>query len=160
MTDEDLTPEQLEAISTWSNVGQPGAAPSERFVPDESRLERFNSITRPHEISLRMPLRSHYMERLKLGHEAMEMEDKWHVYTDDSLVVHFHRSWTGYEMFQLTLQTVGLGVGVATKLVIETNEEFVTWTIEDALESLAQVLVWVFGFDEREVASGLRSRAR
>ena len=39
-------------------------------------------------------------ERLKFGSIPEEMEDKWFVYHDNGWV-HFHRSWSGYCIFQI-----------------------------------------------------------
>ena len=40
--------------------------------------------------------------RLREGHVAGDMDDKWHSYVEDE-TLHLHRSWTGHEVFQASL---------------------------------------------------------
>ncbi len=39
--------------------------------------------------------------RLRLGHRAESMDEKWHVFAEGD-TLHLHRSWTGYQAFEAT----------------------------------------------------------
>lgn len=43
------------------------------------------------------------MVNIRLGFIPEEMGDKWFIYVDDRNVVRFHRSWTGYCVYQIQL---------------------------------------------------------
>lgn len=45
-------------------------------------------------------------ERLVHGHIPGSQDDKWFVYVEDD-VVHLHRSWTGYCIFEVELEPAG-----------------------------------------------------
>jgi hypothetical protein len=45
------------------------------------------------------------MDLMQVGILPNQMEDKWFIYFDDN-VLHFHRSWTGTEIFQLVFISV------------------------------------------------------
>lgn len=45
-------------------------------------------------------------ERLSWGLIPQEMEDKWFIYLEANWL-YFHRSWTGYCVFQLRLERIG-----------------------------------------------------
>ncbi|MBS1605479.1 MAG: ADP-ribosylglycohydrolase family protein [Bacteroidetes bacterium] len=47
---------------------------------------------------------SEEFDRIKLGLIPKEMEDKWFIYYDNHSL-HIHRSWTGYHIYQITLQS-------------------------------------------------------
>ena len=40
-------------------------------------------------------------ERIREGFDPQDMDDKWEVFLEED-VLHFHRSWTGFCMFQIT----------------------------------------------------------
>ena len=47
---------------------------------------------------------SEEFDRIKLGLIPREMEDKWFIYYEDH-TLNIHRSWTGYHMYQITIQS-------------------------------------------------------
>jgi hypothetical protein len=147
---DELTDEQASALRTWSNVGMPGAPPEQRYRPTPDQLIRsFFAISRPRPVEFDLPLSERDVLALRLGHRAEAMEDKWNVYCDDDNVVHFHRSWTGYEIFRFELLEEPDGGGVrARNLLIEGDDStYRPADMAEAIESLFELLGWVFDFD-------------
>ncbi|MER7460879.1 hypothetical protein [Micromonospora sp. NPDC126480] len=55
-------------------------------------------------------------ERIKLGYEARDMDEKWNVFVEDQ-VAFLHRSWTGNGIFEASFSPVsggGLRISAAT----------------------------------------------
>jgi hypothetical protein len=50
-------------------------------------------------------------ERLLRGHIPESQDDRWFVYVEDD-VVHIHRGWTGFAVFEVELEPVGDGYEV------------------------------------------------
>ncbi|SNY44116.1 hypothetical protein [Paractinoplanes atraurantiacus] len=46
--------------------------------------------------------------RIKLGHEARDMDEKWNVFVEDQ-VAFLHRSWTGHGVFEASFSPVDVG---------------------------------------------------
>lgn len=143
-----LTEDQQDALRTWSNVGRPGPAPEEPFVPDDWFMtERYKPMLAPIAFDLEVELDSEQVRLLTYGHEADAMEDKWNVFFDGRGSVHFLRSWTGFEMYRLELEGEQTDRMVARRLMFETDKDRVDWTPEGALHNLVEVLVFVLGID-------------
>ena len=47
-------------------------------------------------------------ERLARGHIPESQDDRWFIYVEDD-VVHIHRSWTGFSIFEIELAPSGDG---------------------------------------------------
>jgi hypothetical protein len=63
-----------------------------------------------------------------LGVRPQEMEDKWFIYTEDG-VTHFHRSWTGFEVYRMSLVGTRDGAAVSEAWV---NRDSRQYTNDDA----------------------------
>jgi hypothetical protein len=46
-------------------------------------------------------------ERLAEGHVPTDQDDRWFIWVGDDHVVHVHRSWTGFEIYQVRLAPAG-----------------------------------------------------
>lgn len=75
---------------------------------------------------------------MKLGHIPNEMEDRWFFYEKDD-IVYFHRSWTGFCIFQLHLNTITNNhiLKINTNPV-EYKYEFIT--IQESIASLDKLI--------------------
>lgn len=99
---EPLTKDDIAALQAWSNVGSSGAVSTIPFTPNDEQKSKLQAIKSPRTITVDWDFDLDSYEKLKLGHHAQEMEDKWNIYLEDN-VVHFHRSWTGNELFRFVL---------------------------------------------------------
>jgi hypothetical protein len=118
MSDGDRLPisdEQRRALETWSNVGAPGPAPAALFMPDERLRDGMTAMVRPRMIPIAWHFSSEDANRLRRGHQADSMDDKWNIWCEDD-VVHFHRSWKGQEIFRIQLVDDGVYM-----LLVETD---------------------------------------
>lgn len=157
---DDLTEAEARAIKTWSNVGAPGPPPEEKFVPGEHFLnDHLQPMRRPRLLAVELVFEDDEAERIVRGHHAMEMEDKWDVYENlaDPGLIHFTRSWTGFEIFRLRLIDGGGAAGGdseqrVVQLEVETDTERVQWSLDQALGDFFQVLRWVFDVDIERLA--------
>ncbi|WP_236239867.1 hypothetical protein [Streptomyces sp. CC228A] len=61
-------------------------------------------------------------ERISLGYRARDMDQKWNVFTEGD-VVHVHRSWTGFGMYEATFTPVEGGGRKITAAVVERDPE-------------------------------------
>jgi len=102
---EPLTDKDISVLKSWSNVGSPGPAPTSPFVPSEEQRQKFKPINSPKTFEVKWVIDQEAYKRLQLGHLAHEMEDKWNIYMEDG-TVHFHRSWTGVELFRFTVEPI------------------------------------------------------
>lgn len=160
MTDDNrpqkpLADESIAALRSWSNVGAPGPAPTTPFVPSDDQKRDFRPIESPRTINVQWVLDQEAYKRLRLGHLAREMEDKWNVYMEDD-TVHFHRSWTGMEVFRFTVEPA-LSSALSSdqkpseqyrigSFEVEQNPERYTETDEQAIKAtLSEVLQAVIG---------------
>lgn len=62
-------------------------------------------------------------QQLQQGLIPQVMEDKWFIYHQDH-VLHFHRSWTGFCIFQVRFREDGAGYQVAQILVTRDVEQY------------------------------------
>ena len=62
-------------------------------MPDEVGILDFQKVYSPEEF-----------DRIKLGLIPKEMEDKWFIYFENQSL-NIHRSWTGYHIYQITIQS-------------------------------------------------------
>jgi hypothetical protein len=77
-------------------------------------------------------IRERDMRRLKYGFYPVDMVEKWFVYTEGS-TTYFHRSWSGYCIFQIRFERIDLEYRAAEILV---NREPRQFSIEDVSESI------------------------
>ena len=99
---ETPTEQEASALQSWGNVGSPGDAPAEPFTPNDEQRSKYRAIKQPGTITVDWQFGLDAYKKFQYGHHAREMEDKWNIYFEDN-VVHFHRSWTGNEIFRLSL---------------------------------------------------------
>lgn len=64
------------------------------------------------ELTMERAFSAEEAERLRLGLVPRQMEDKWFIYYQDD-VLHFHRSWTGHEIYQVGLETTENGCRIS-----------------------------------------------
>lgn len=85
-----------------------------RAKKEDWNTEPFPALTRE------LPFVRHYtpaeMEKLAQGLVPMEMEQKWFVYFDDN-TLHFHRSWTGNKIYEVSFLP-GASGGRSDKAVV------------------------------------------
>lgn len=65
-------------------------------------------MTNPKKLDVSIFLNNEQLQKLKLGLIPNEMEDKWFAYFNCEYI-HFHRSWTGYEIFKAKVNTTDKG---------------------------------------------------
>jgi hypothetical protein len=148
-TSREPTPQELAAVRSWSNVGAPGPPPNEPLVPDAEELQRLTLIQLPRSIPVRWRLTPEQFRRLKHGHHAEAMEDKWNIYMDEG-VVHFHRSWTGMETYRLQVDKAAHG-WVVNELIVEQDPDKFHATDRDEIESsFREVLGAVLGVTPKD----------
>ena len=82
--------------------------------------------------------------KIEAGHIPEEMEDKWFVYFEDDWL-YFHRSWTGYCIFQLRLIEADEGWHVAEAWVSRDESQYGLQEAEEDLELLTNVFRWSLG---------------
>ena len=62
-------------------------------------------------------------DRIKLGRVPREMEDKWFVFYEEPWL-HFHRSWTGFGVYQVRFESVEGISRVAEAFVSRDQEQY------------------------------------
>lgn len=110
-----VSDEQHRAVETWNNVGAPGSAPAIPFVPDARLKDRMSEMVRPRGVPVAWHFSPEDTNRLRRGHHAESMDDKWNIWREGD-VVHFHRSWKGQEIFRVRLIDGGVDL-----LLVETD---------------------------------------
>ena len=81
-------------------------------------------------VPMDIALTADQMANVRLGHIPVAMEDHWFMYCTDSRIC-YHRSWTGYCIFEADYEASGDGFKV-TRLTINTDPEEHTATPEEA----------------------------
>lgn len=77
---------------------------------------------------------------LRLGLIPRDMDDRWFIYLADN-TLHFHRSWTGHEIFQLPLTpTPDGGAAAATFWVSRDPAEYRGTSAEADRDTLASLI--------------------
>jgi len=128
-------------------VGSPGPAPSSPYTPTEEQKQDFQPIKTSKTIGINWTFDQEAYSKLRFGHIAQEMEDKWKIYMEDG-VVHFHRSWTGMEAFRFTLQQNEGGSYSVSQFEVEQDPERYSETDEQVITStLNEVLQTVLGIN-------------
>ncbi|GAA3033934.1 hypothetical protein FHS39_002381 [Streptomyces olivoverticillatus] len=95
-------------------------------MPSDERMTRssFSGHIQPIAVPRPMPLLPHRIwsdedwERIQLGYCSRDMDEKWDVFTEGS-VVFLHRSWTGHGIFQATFAPADEGGWQITAAVVE-----------------------------------------
>lgn len=146
----DVTESEREAITHWAHFGRPGSASADRYVPDSDERERLKEFVHPESGPWEHTLDRAQTLALLNGFPRGEMEDKWIVYSDEPTAegvasVHFHRSWTGQQVFSVDLQLTESGSRVSSATwemdagaLHNPSEQF-------AHDSFREVCRWVLG---------------
>jgi hypothetical protein len=74
-------------------------------------------------------------DRISLGHIPGEMEDKWFIYAD-GMQLHFHRSWTGYEVFIAQFELEGENLRLAEAWVNRDSKQYESTDADEDREAL------------------------
>ncbi|KAI1264520.1 hypothetical protein F5Y18DRAFT_428149 [Xylariaceae sp. FL1019] len=150
--------EDFERIRHWSIFGRRGKASEDRVKPyDEQSLE---TIQKPKTAGWDASIPASQLIRLLNGFSPSQMEDKWFVYAEGpdergEVVVHMHRSWTGYENIRLKVNVpldaegnVKAEDGRIREIVWETDEERYSGVDEmEAKRTAEGVCEWVLGVE-------------
>lgn len=114
MPDRGLTMQSIATRESWKNV--------EDFI-NQKFIDIFVVVS------------SEQFETIRKGLIPQAMEDKWFIYYACD-TVHFHRSWTGHEIFRVRLEKTGDGYAI-TSLQVETDPEiYVVGSDEEEIERL------------------------
>ena len=106
------------------------------FIPRQQKAATKNSwktLPMPQEhvtVPLDIALTAGQMANVRLGHIPEAMEDHWFMYCTDTRIC-YHRSWTGYCIFEAEYEASGDGYKV-TCLTINTDKEQHTATPKEA----------------------------
>lgn len=109
-----LTPDERAALELWTN-GLGNSA--KRFAGEDPMPPKHKKATRDSWTTRDMPYRheNFYLgleiteaekQVLEYGHIPDAMEDHWFMYYADD-TIHYHRSWTGYCMFEAKVEPCG-----------------------------------------------------
>jgi hypothetical protein len=76
---------------------------------------------------------------LKLGFLPQEMQDKWFIYFENN-VLHFHRSWTGVCIYQVSFTQQGDSLRMIQAFVNRDPEQYTETRAERDQEMISQVI--------------------
>lgn len=96
------------------------------------------------ELPLDLHLTPNEFEHLKCGSIPKQMEDKWFVFHEDGWVF-FHRSWTGYCVYQVRFERIDDEYVVAEGWVTRDSKEYNNNDIEKDVRQLSLLLHYRFG---------------
>jgi hypothetical protein len=88
-----------------------------RRIDSESKMAVDATFT----MKLHHEFTSPEMERIRFGKVAREMEEKWHIYYEDSRL-HILRSWTSFEIYEVEFDEHRDGSATAVGLVVNIPE--------------------------------------
>jgi hypothetical protein len=107
MTDEEKPTANMDSLFHHVEYGAKGTPPTNRVVASDWG-EDIGPLLKPEGAEWNQAVPHEDIEKLLNGFMPLDMDDKWFVYTtgpdtDGQAVIHFHRSWTGYKIFEATL---------------------------------------------------------
>lgn len=92
------------------------------------------------EMAIRMRFSSEQMKRIRFGFIPPGMDFKWFIYYEKE-TLHFHRSWTGFCVFQLNFTETEKGGAIAQRLLINRNtEEYKGPNAQKCLKTVSQLI--------------------
>ncbi len=102
-------------------------------------------------VSLPFPLRltSGEFERLRRGFIPDCMEDRWFVFHEDGWV-HFHRSWTGYCIYQIRFEPEGGDVVAREAWASRDPQQYGNPELAEDAQMLRSILRNRFGIEDRQ----------
>ena len=102
-------------INDWLNAGKPIGAIINK---DTWKTEDF---VNPMPIEMKLRLAETQFARIRFGLLPEEMEDKWFAYFGDDRI-HFHRSWTGFKIFEAKIEKSGSDY-LISEILVERDEK-------------------------------------
>ncbi len=93
-----------------------------QYVPNEHALASFKPMLKPHVIKLNSYWRLNKADYklLWLGLPWLDMGAKWMGYMDKKRTLHMYRSWTGFEIYRLTVKR-NLGRYYVSEILVESD---------------------------------------
>ncbi len=85
-------------------------------------------------------------EKIRVGLEPTDMEDKWRIFADGDWI-YFQRSWSGYLIFALKLESTPTGVRVVDSWVNANQDEYRTQGREQDIAMLDKLITYKLGVD-------------
>lgn len=82
----------------------------------------------PFHLYFQRPFSQEEFKKICLGHMPADMDDRWFIFFENDWL-YFHRSWTGYCMYQLRFEQQGLSYHVKEAWV---NRDINQYTCDDA----------------------------
>lgn len=122
--------------------------PVEKFVPAGDLRRQFTPIRQLRIVDFDWVFDAEDQQRLAMGHAAEAMEDKWNIFEDEDREVHFHRSWTGCEIYRIRPLRLPFAEEVygITAIDVESDAEVYNCQGEhEILRDFAEVLRFVLG---------------
>jgi hypothetical protein len=83
-------------------------------------------------------------DRMRGGHVPVDMDDRWFIYFEDGWL-HFHRSWTGAQIFAIRLDGCPLGVRVIEGWASREPEQYRSPSIEHDRQMVVGLIRSHFG---------------
>ncbi|MCL2912792.1 hypothetical protein L2725_03165 [Shewanella corallii] len=84
--------------------------------------------------------------KIRAGLEPTDMEDKWRIFADGDWV-YFQRSWTGYLIFALKLESTPTGMRVVESWVNANPDEYNSQGREQDIAMLDKLITYKFGVE-------------
>lgn len=75
------------------------------------------------------------IDLIKLGFAPREMQDKWFIYCEND-VIYFHRSWTGYCIYQVSLT----GLRITQAIVNRDSQQYSETRNERDMQTIFQLI--------------------
>lgn len=131
--DQELTPEQLDAVARVSAGGlyeiNYALTGDPQWLPNKSEVataESWETEPMPEErlcVGVDFHMGAEQFALLKRGHIPQVMEDKWFMYFDEGeSEIRLYRSWTGYCIFRGKVEELPGGEYVITMAIINDAE--------------------------------------
>lgn len=152
MTTNSLTPEVRAALELWTN-GLGNSA--KRFAGEDPMPPKYEKATsdswkirkmpRHHEdFHLGLEITEAEKRVLEYGHIPNAMEDHWFMYYADD-TIHYHRSWTGYCLFEAKVEPCGDHFVVSDARVNRYPEQYKGTDLGDDKSLLAGLIMSEIG---------------
>jgi hypothetical protein len=81
-------------------------------------------------------------QRLQMGVIPHQMEDKWHIHFEENWLF-FHRSWTGYCLYQIHLESSDRGWNITEAWANSSPDQSPTFTVQEHQQRLLDIIDYV-----------------
>ena len=112
-----------EVINRWLDRGC-----TSRSVLNKTNWKT-SEFSKPKKIAFKLHITENQYARIRFGLRPEEMEDKWFAYFKDNRI-HFHRSWTGYKIFEAYFGKSEEGYFIS-EIIVERDEKLYGNTEDD-----------------------------